>query len=393
MIQGTLALLPWLALGAFLVWGIRMPPRLPVAGPEAPEGELGVTVVVPARNEARNIERCLTSLARQDHSGFEVVVVDDRSEDGTGDRARAVPPGRARRIRVLEGRTLPEGWLGKPWACHQGAEAAQGEWLLFTDADTWHGPDLLSGSLAAAREAGVNAVTVTGHQEVRSFWERLVQPQVLSLLALRYPRTGPPLPPDQWREAIANGQYILIRRSSYRALGGHERVKGEVAEDLRLAQELTRTGDPLVVRYAPDSLSTRMYRSLPELVEGWSKNMAVGGAQSVGRLWQPWVIPGILAYLLTFWVVPPGVLLVHGLLGAGHAGVLLWSAGATLTGALLWSGASWRFGVSPGYGLLYPLGALVVAWIALRSGIRGRRRVEWKGRSYRVHDHDTPSDP
>ena len=124
----ALAALPWVAVLSFLVFGVRLPRPLPAlrarVGEETPLPS--VSVVVPARNEARNIQRVLASLAASDHPDFEIVVVDDRSEDGTAELARQVPRGNAHRILVLSGADLPEGWLGKPWACHQGATAATG---------------------------------------------------------------------------------------------------------------------------------------------------------------------------------------------------------------------------------------------------------------------------
>lgn len=380
-------LLPWVGVIAYLVLVVRDPPGLPPlpsAGGAQASSRPAVSVIVPARDEAHNIERCVGSLVASDYPDFEVIVVDDRSADGTGAAARRVASGRARRLLVLDGAELPEGWFGKQWACWQGTAAARGELLLFTDADTVHDPTLLARSVAALAAERADCVTVIGRQIMDSFWERLVQPQVFMLLAVRYPRMGEhPLPRRRWRGAIANGQYLLFERGAYERLGGHQAVRYEAAEDLRLAQRLVREGGRLVVRYSYAGLGTRMYRGLGEVVAGWSKNMIPAGLQTV----HPWLRPVTpLAMFVSgafAWLLPP-VVLVATLLGAGGAmrgDLHLWAAVATVLLMLFWSGVSRRFGAPAWMGLLYPLGALVGHWILLRSWL-GRRRVQWKGRSY-----------
>lgn len=214
-----------------------------------------------------------------------------------------------------------------------------------------------------------------------SFWERLVQPQVFTLLAVRYPRMGfEPLGREQWRSAIANGQYMLFRRASYDALGGHEAVRYEAAEDLRLAQRTVRTGRRLIVRSAYEDFGTRMYRGLGEIVAGWSKNMVQAGLQTIPPALR-WAAPPLM--LLTgfvLWLLPP---LALGLALAGWLGRawLVWSATVTGVVVLFWTAAGRKFGAPAWIGPLYPLGALVGHWILLRSWL-GRNRVHWKGRSY-----------
>jgi chlorobactene glucosyltransferase len=377
-------LLPWVLLGFFLAFLVRLPRPLP----PLPEGEASrpfVSVIVPARNEAHNIGRCVSSLAAQQYPNFEIVVVDDGSTDGTGALARAVGPGTAQALRVVDGRPLPEGWFGKPWACATGAAEARGEILLFTDADTQHHPELLSRAVAALEEDAAQALSLVGSQEMGTFWERLIQPQIFVLIGMRFPRLNRVVDPPRWRDAIANGQFILVRREPYEALGGHAAVRGEVVEDLRLAQELTRNGGRLTVRGAVDLFSTRMYTSLRELVDGWTKNVATGARQSaVG--WAPLALPGIVTFLLGVWVLPPVLFL--SLAGVWLAGgsvepaLLLWSGITTGFALSIWLGAYSRMGAPAPYGLLFPLGALMVLYIVLRSQLRGRRRIEWKGRRY-----------
>jgi chlorobactene glucosyltransferase len=387
---------PWLLLALYMGLRVREPRALPppdaLRSPRKAADLPLVSIIVPARNEALAIERCLESLAAQRYPAFEILVVDDRSEDDTAERALRVGRGNAREIRVIEGRPLPEGWFGKPWACLQGARESEGALLLFTDADTWHGPDLLARCVAGLGADEAQALSPVGRQEMRSFGERLVQPQMFALLGLRYPMIRSPIEPPRWPHAILSGQYLLVTREAYEGIGGHEAVKGEVVEDLRLAQELVRAGNRITLRGAGDDLSTRMYRSLAEAVNGWTKNVAIGARQAGGWL-GPLAIPGMAAFLLGVWIVPPLVLVaalvsvteptaaLPGVPGAARP-LLVWAGGATGISLLLWAGAYRRLRAPIRYAPLYPLGATVAIWIGLRSWLRGSRKIVWKGRTY-----------
>lgn len=403
--MALLLAVPWIASAFFIRFVARLPrplpdfrvdgsePRHEVAGaaPEAGRWERPlVSVVVPARNEAHNIERCLSSLAASRYPAFEVVVVDDRSEDDTRARALAVPRGAARRIAVVEGTPLPDGWLGKPWACWQGAAEARGDVLLFTDADTRHEPELLARAVDGMVEERADLLTLVGRQEMETFWERLVQPHVFLGMLYRFPDFERVAANDRWRDAIANGQYILMPRRAYEHIDGHRAVRDEVAEDLALAQHMKRAGLRLRVRSAEDALSTRMYRSLAELVAGWSKNLFLGGSQSFPPALRPLVGPVSVLGGIALWLVPPAVLvwavaagLAAPLAGGGPHTTLAWASTAVAASVFQFGYFTRRMGAPAWYGLLYPLGAAVTTYIFLRAWTRGRN-VEWKGRSYRV---------
>jgi len=371
--------LPWIFVGLFMALVVRIPPKLPPLEEWGEEGAPSVSVIIPARNEEANLPNLLSSLAATRYPDFEIIVVDDESQDRTRELAEGVKPGHAREILLIPGTPPPEGWFGKPWACHQGSEVAQGDLLLFTDADTVHGADLLGKAVQGLLREEADALTVLGRQVMESFWERLLQPQFFMLLAFRFPRTGVPKKPKQWKEAIANGQYILFHREVYDALGGHEAVKGEVVEDMRLAQLLVQAGQRLVVRDG-QGLQTRMYRSLGGLVEGWSKNVTTGALQTTPGWFLGLVLP--LSFLLGFilWLLPPGVLVWAVIAGGGG---LPFAFGAIITGfsVLFWGLASAIMRGNPLYGFLYPAGSLLSAYIFLRSWIRGNR-IQWKGREY-----------
>lgn len=372
---------PWLILLMYLALRMRLPKKL---GPErvfAEDAPL-VSVIIPARNEEHNILASAESVGASTYPNFELIVVDDRSTDRTAEVAKTAEIGNAGRYEVLSGAELPEGWLGKPWACAQGAREARGDILLFTDADTTHHPELLSRAVADLQSGGADALTMMGRQLMLTFWEKVVQPQIFFTLSLGFPDLRTPLPAKRWRRAIANGQYIMIHRAAYDEVGGHVAVKGEVVEDQRLAQILCKAGKRLDLRMAEDHFATRMYSSLPEMIEGWSKNMALASRQAFDSWFAPVALPSLIATVVLLWIVPPVVVVLD--LAGFSVGIPPGVAQAVTVGsALFWVACSWRFGAPPLFGLLYPLGAVVEAYIFTRSFVRGRR-VEWKGRTYVV---------
>ena len=191
------------------------PVPAPLTGPR-------ISVIVPARNEERNIRRCVESLLAQTYPDFELIVLDDRSTDATPKilHAFASPD---QRLTVLLGAELPPGWAGKPHAVFQAARAARGDWLCFVDADTFAGPQALASVFAKARQTGADLFSIMTGQEVETFWERVVLPLVFTGLSVGFsPRkVNDPGRPD----AIANGQFIFIRRSVYDAIGGHAALR------------------------------------------------------------------------------------------------------------------------------------------------------------------------
>lgn len=367
--------LPWLAPFAGLARLARTQPNLSDVAPSF--GTL-VSVVIPARNETANIETAVRSTLASSYHPFELVVVDDRSTDETAsivERLAADDP----RVRLVRGEHLPDGWYGKPWACLQGYRASRGDIVLFTDADTRHAPDLLGKAVGALQQSGADLVTVAPHQLCESFWERLVMPQIWLLLGLRYhPRAVNRA--RRARDVIANGQFILTTREAYEAAGTHAQVKHEIAEDLALAQAYVRAGRRLHFAFADRLMETRMYRSLDQLIEGWSKNIYLGGRASFPD--EPLLkalVPAMLAVALGFWLVPPVVLAATGGRGAlGPAAVA-----ATVVSAVFWMLMSYGMRIPVGYGLGYPIGAAMALFIVARSTWRGGRKVVWRGRTYR----------
>mgnify|MGYP001562896461 CR=1 FL=1 len=231
-------------------------------------GGMRLSVCVPARDESAVIGRLLASLDAQDLAGMEVIVVDDRSSDGTGDIARG------HRCTVIDGVEPPDGWLGKNWALHQAVAASTGEFLLFVDADTWHDPAACRTVVEAIRRLEADVLVVLGGQRVESWAERLVQPFFWSLLLSLFnpERAEDPRFPD---DAMGNGQFACFRRDAYFRAGGHQAVRDRIVEDVALVRELKRAGGRYAVRVGPSVTTTHMYRGLGELWRGFTKNAAV----------------------------------------------------------------------------------------------------------------------
>jgi glycosyltransferase involved in cell wall biosynthesis len=227
-----------------------------------------VSVIVPARNEEACLGRCLESLLRQEGVSFEVIVVDDGSADRTREIAESFPG-----VRVVNARPLLAGWSGKTNAMLTGAHVSQGEWLLFTDADTAHLPGSLARAVTEAKEHGAALLSYSPAQDVHGFWQKAVMPVIFAELAATYRASEVNSPTSP--AAAANGQYLLIAREAYDAVGGHASIASSLLEDVALAQKVKASGRKLFFRYGADAVSTRMYRSFRQLTEGWTKNLAL----------------------------------------------------------------------------------------------------------------------
>ncbi len=227
-----------------------------------------VSVIVPARNEEASLGACLQSLLSQRGVEYEIIVVNDASTDRTREIAQSFPG-----VRVLEAPPLHPGSTGKSNALEFGAREAGGAWLLFTDADTVHLPGSLAASLQEARQYQAALLSYSPRQEVRGIWEKAVMPVVFAELTRTY-RTeeiNDPVSPA----AAANGQYLLISREAYDAVGGHAAVIGSLLEDVELARAVKGSGRRIRFRYGGDRVQARMYRSFAQLREGWTKNLVL----------------------------------------------------------------------------------------------------------------------
>ncbi|NUQ19819.1 MAG: glycosyltransferase, partial [Gemmatimonadaceae bacterium] len=304
------------------------------------------------------------------------------SRDATGEIAARIADDDAR-LRVVRAPDLPDGWFGKPWACLTGARGARGEILCFMDADTTQSPDLLPRIVNAMRTRELGMLSVAGAQEMHTFWETLLQPQVFSMLLMRYGGTESVNRSRNAWDKIANGQCIAIRRDAYDRVGGHAAVRDKVAEDLMLAQRLFVAGVPTALVLGTTQLSTRMYVSLGALVRGWRKNIFAGGIDALPPLrGTRAVFPVALLVFPLAELAPVTALLTRaaGMFWLGGA-TLLWAWTSTTALLVWWLAAYLRARRSPLWAPLFPLGATVLLWIILGAIVRGKR-VAWKGREY-----------
>lgn len=361
----------------------RNPPRLRVdLPPSLPPAPPRVSIVVPARNEEENLPGCLESLLAQDYPNFEIVVLDDRSTDRTGLLVEALA-GRDPRVRLLRGRPLREGWLGKSHAIHQAVQKATGEWLLFVDADTLHHPRSLTAAMSHVLRQKVDMLSLYPHFLCKTFWERVIQPAVGRMILI----AGPVNLVNSRRPIfrmfyMAIGQFILIRRAVYEAVGGHEAIRARVTEDVELARGVKRAGYALNFLYGTDALQTRMYDNFADLWRGWSRSFfpAMGNNTPLA------VIQTLL--LFVFGTLPYLNLPVTGLLILlGFSGPILWSLfllGLFQVGLLMLATyhVRKRLGEYPEYFYTCPLGGIMVQWIALHSLLSYalKMQVLWKDR-------------
>jgi glycosyltransferase involved in cell wall biosynthesis len=350
--------------------------------PNSPEQpDLEVSVIIPARNEERSLPACLASLLIQSEPGFtlgrqwEIIIVNDDSTDKTREIAGEAATNHDGVI-LLDAPPLDlsnrGGFTGKSNACWAGAQAARGRHLLFTDADTIHETNDIARSLREADRHKAALLSYSPRQIVTGFWQHAVMPLVFSELASVYPSKEVNDPVRAL--AAANGQFILVERDAYFSVGGHRAIGRDILEDVALANNIKRSSRVIRFRYAPEALSTQMYRTTSEMIEGWTKNLAL-------------LFPKPLA--LALWRVLD-LLLFFGLpaLAFGISWLVPWQRSVIL---LIWVRTLWRF-YSRGARSNFPvfdvaisiLGIPLFVYLLVRSVIHHRikKNVAWKGRSY-----------
>jgi len=338
-----------------------------------------VSAIIPARNEEASIARTIVSVAEQPEIA-EVIVVDDGSTDATPEVLSELGS-RVAKLRVVQAGELPAGWVGKNHAAAVGAAAAHEDWLLFTDADTYHLQGAMAKALADAAEHRAAMVSYSPEQEMETWWERALIPFIYCRLATRFSidRVNNPSLPD----AAANGQFILVRREDYEKLGGHQAVRGEILEDVALARRVKEAKRGLYFGAPVGAVRTRMYRSFRTMWEGWTKNLfpLVGGT-AVGALTELFETTPVFEAMFLTWFVWFG----------WHQRQVDWAwAIAVAAGALSFRMARYRRDLYqnryPQRFIEYYVPAVVLyAIVLIASWWKNShgRRVVWKGRSYPV---------
>jgi chlorobactene glucosyltransferase len=339
-----------------------------------------VTIIIPARNEARGIGTCLDGVRAQDYPAdrLEVVVVDDNSTDGTSAEARRAAGGDPR-VKIVSGAPLARGWTGKCFACWQGAQRSSGDWLLFLDADTVPRPSLVRTAVDAAASHGDAMVSLEPFQELGTFWERLMIPAGLFVVACTQDlrRFDDPRDPD----ATANGQCLLIDAAVYRQVGGHAAVRQKIAEDRALALRVKHSGHRVSLVGAEEFVHTRMYTDFKSLWEGLAKNLCDRFSGVVGTLAAAAGGLAVAAMSVGF----PIWAAVHLRAGTGPASIaaLCLACGGSLALLCVHIGTARHFRIAPWYGFLFPLAYLADSALAIHAvQITLKGRTGWKGRVY-----------
>lgn len=347
-----------------------------------------VSVLVPARNEARRIAECVKSLLAQDYPNYELLVLDDQSEDATVDILRGLglqENGDARR-RILRGEPLPSGWTGKCWACDQLSRQARGEWFFFTDADTAHSPETIGAALAHVEKTRADLLSAWPQLVTKTLGEKLVIPVIHIMAAALYPHTilalfqrHPEIAQRYSRSTLrslggANGQFLFFKKTAYEAIGGHTAVRDHLVEDVALGREIALRigkGMRLVNCDASNMVRCRMYCSLAEVWEGFTKNIRPAFENALALWWMSGALVWCCFFLPFVFVFFP----------SQRRFAILEIALIYLLRIILAA----RFRTSWIGCVLHPLGIFLAMCIGINSWLRaGTRGVTWKGRVYRT---------
>lgn len=342
-----------------------------------------LTLIIPARNEEGNIKRCLTSFINQSYpeDKYKIIVVDDNSSDNTAAIVEKLQ-GEHSNVHLVKTTELPQGWTGKNSACRTGVENAEGEWYCFVDADVTAERELMERAVYFAEKEDTDLLSLSPFQELTDLPERLFLPGIFLSIASSVDFTDVNDPEKP--ESMANGQFMLFRKSAYETIGGHETIKSEVMDDLAFAHIIKEGGHRLYFLFADDLVRTRMYRNLSQIWRGFSKNLVeimkhesaiTSIAHSIKFLllgWMPAVLP-----LLTFCTSSacPS--------GTSHNWAFNMAMAGTVLMFITCFMALKALKIPLIYILSFPLGFTMHALITLNCLFQKKRgKVEWKGRTY-----------
>jgi glycosyltransferase involved in cell wall biosynthesis len=372
VLSGMLAL-AWIFIVIDVARGVPMLPALSAVSPLRDDECPPVSILVAARDEAEKLPGALKTFLALDYPRYEVVAVDDRSKDAT-ERILKSAAASDSRLKLVRIDTLPAGWLGKPHALEEAYKHANGEWLVFTDADVSFAPDLLRRAVALAMTRGWDHLTLLGRAEMYGFWETM---------AMTFFGMGFLMGTRPWRVSnprsgayVGAGSFQLIRRSAYEKMGTHRALAMEVIDDVKLGKVVKQAGFRSGVGRAGSAVSVHWHSGVRNIVLGTTKNFF---AAAGFRLWV--TCGGLLALFLMF-VFP----LVE--LPFVHGWTRIFAAVAVVMPMLVEMGVALEFGASPFFALTYPIGAVLFGWMQLRSAIVTLRQggIVWRGTFYPLEE-------
>jgi chlorobactene glucosyltransferase len=348
-----------------------------------------VSVIVPTRNEAYRVEKCIRSLKAQIYPHLEILIVDD-STDNTIELITSIVDADPRFV-LIKQEPLPNDWIGKPFALQQGSKVAKGEFLLFIDADTFHDPMLITRSVEYALEHDSDLLSLVPHNSLESFWEKLIQPIPLTLISAGMPLAKVNRPDS--KIGIAFGPFILIKHTVFDKIGGYESIKSRIADDVEMGKLVKDSGYTVNLVNGQTMMHIRMYENFHEIWEGWSKNIFLGPVQKrrinskVQRLLIVLLgivgIFGLMVFPLCLTII--ALLLMVVTQAALWQGIFLFSLVVWLTGIIFQAiiQKAYRYGETK-YAILFFLASLIFIGIFVNSAIKSMSGagVTWKGRTY-----------
>jgi chlorobactene glucosyltransferase len=337
-----------------------------------------VSVLVPLRNEESNAERCLRSLLLQDYPNYELIVLNDNSEDRTPEILEKLKK-KYPSLKVLQGRPLPEGWTGKTYACKQMADQAKGEWLLFTDADTRHYPNSIKLAIETAISKDADLLTLFPGTIMKTLPEKIIMPMlfftVFTLLPLYFVSKK-----GYTRFSMGMGPYMLFKRQAYDKIGGHGEVKHALVEDVWLARKIKERGLRLIIADGKEMAEIRMYSNFREIWNGFSKNIFAGFNFSAPMLFAVNIaFFGLFFLPFVFWFV-------NLFYFSDFNQIILLLTVQVVVLYLIKTLLAFRFNLGILSTVLHPLGALLIPIIAVNSWrwIASGRGARWKDRTYTI---------
>lgn len=341
-----------------------------------------VSVLIPARNEEDIIEQCIRSICNQSYSQYEVIVLNDHSTDKTGEILHRLLP-EFPQLSIIEGGVLPSHWIGKPHACHQLAMKAKGEYVLFTDADTFHDRSSIESLMKFAVTYNIDMLSAVPKQELKLFWEHVAVPFIHTLYLTYLPHDLILKNPNP-QFAAANGQALLFKRESYQLIGGHTSVANSIAEDIDLAIRIKSFGMRLCHASASEIISCRMYRSSRDVFTGFSKNAFATMHFDMYKLLF-FVSHLFITYVFPFIGLCIGLLLNNPL-------IILFNGLSIILSMSLRFIIAMYFGYPLWHSFLHALTASTFIVFAINSALWSKKKngTEWKGRTYSLSKQAKP---
>jgi len=338
-----------------------------------------VSILIPCRNEAAGIEQNLRTLFNQDYPDYEIIALDDDSDDGTHDILSRLEKENDR-FRCIKGKPLPDGWQGKNHACHQLAQAARGEWFLFVDADTQHDPQMLKRAVQTVVHRQASFLSTFPRQRFSSWGDELVVPMMFFILFMYLPMYFVAKKTWKWAGnfSTACGQFLLIKNEIYNKVGGHEAIQNRISEGPLLAKHVKDSGGKILLLDGSPWVSCQMYTGFKAAFEGFSRSVFASMGGSIGA---------ILFFLVvqTYLFITPYVILAQGLV-TGNLSAQTLALILACIAMPLWIRLRIhsRIGMSKRHLIWHVVSITLYHWIMLNSFVhyKIRKNTTWKNRSY-----------